>query len=403
MNGRRILIVSPTPTHPRGAGNRARIETMMQSLIEAGHKVTLLHVEREDGDREAMKAAWGEGYQHADYRAPRTPGQRLRKKLSRLLDADGVQNYKIDDWYDPQLDPVLDDLQRSQSFDAVIVEYVFMSRALLRFGDGVRKLIDTHDMFTDRHQRYLDQGQKPQWYSTTAAEESRGFDRADTVMAITDKERDVFAAMTRTPVITVGHFIACEGRDPALVKPGSLLFVASDNPINLHGLNWFLDQVFPQLQALHPSLEVWLVGTIARQIDARPGVVKMGRIDDLSQVYRQAHVVINPVRFNTGLSIKNLEAMAFSCPLVTCVPVGDRPATGADAAFLTADRPEEFVRAVDRVLTDQVLAADLGNQARMVVDAWNRRGLLDLNRALVGEDRDHQVQPLRSEALDGSK
>ncbi len=382
MNGRRILIVSPTPTHPRGAGNRARIETMMQSLIEAGHEVTLLHVEREDGDREAMKAAWGKGYLHADYRAPRTPGQRLRKKLSRLLDADGVQNYKIDDWYDPQLDPVLDDLQRSQRFDAVIVEYVFMSRALLRFGNGVRKLIDTHDMFTDRHQRYLDQGQKPQWYSTTAAEESRGFDRADTVMAITDKERDVFAAMTRTPVITVGHFIACEGRDPALVKSGSLLFVASDNPINLHGLNWFLDEVFPRLQALHPSLEVWLVGSIANQIGDRPGVIKMGRIDDLSEVYRQAHVVINPVRFNTGLSIKNLEAMAYSRPLVSCVAGADGLEQCAGSAFLTADEPDDFAEAVNRVMSDSALAADLGERAGAAASAWNLDNLRELNRAL---------------------
>jgi len=277
---------------------------------------------------------------------------------------------------------VLDDLQRRHCFDAVIVEYVFMSRALLRFGGGVRKLIDTHDMFTDRHQRYLDQGQEPQWYSTTAMEEGRGFDRADSVVAITDKERDVFAAMTRVPVITVGHFIACEDRDPALVKPGSLLFVASDNPINLHGINWFLDEIFPKLQAGHPSLEVWLVGTIANQIAARPGVIKMGRIDDLSQVYRQAHVVINPVRFNTGLSIKNLEAMAYSRPLVSCVAGADGLERCAGTAFLTADQPDAFAEAVNRVLSDSALAAELGDRAGSAASAWNLDNLRELNRGL---------------------
>ena len=382
MNGIRILIVSPTPTHPRGAGNRARIETMMQSLIEAGHTVTLLHVEREDGDREAMKAAWGEGYLHTDYRPPRTLGLRLRKKLSRLRGSQGVHNFRIDDWYDSALDRVLDDLQSSHRFDAVIVEYVFLSRALLRFGGGVRKLIDTHDIFTDRHQRYLDQGQEPQWYSTTEAEEGRGFDRADTVMAITDKERDVFAAMTQTPVITVGHFIACEGRDPALVKSGSLLFVASNNPINLHGLNWFLDEVSPQLLTLHPDIEVWLVGTIADQVDDRPGVVRMGRIDDLADVYRQAHVVINPVRFNTGLSIKNLEAMAYSRPLVSCVAGADGLERSAGIAFLTADEPDAFAEAVNRVLCDPDLASDLGERARAEASAWNVANLRELNQAL---------------------
>jgi len=382
MSAKRILIVSPTPTHPRGAGNRARIETMLRSLIDAGHEVSFLHVEREEGDREAMTAAWGARYLRADYQQPKTLGSRLRKRWSRFRNTDGVHDFRIDDWYPPALDAVLEDLQGRQGFDAVIVEYVFMSRALLVFGAPVLKLIDTHDMFTNRHQRYLDEGQRPQWFSTTAAEEGRGFDRADHVIAITDKERAVFAGMTRASVITVGHFIASERRDPATVVPGSLLFVASDNPINVHGLNWFLDEVFPGLRARRPDTELWVVGTVSRQAPARDGVVRKGRIDDLSEVYRQAHVVINPVRFNTGLSIKNLEALAFSRPLVTCVAGADGIEQGVGSAFAAEDEPAAFGETIERILSDPTMAAGMGERAYYAAVAWNNQAMLELNRAL---------------------
>lgn len=43
----RILVVSPTPSHPQDAGNRARIHAVLSDLKAAGHRITLCLLDRE--------------------------------------------------------------------------------------------------------------------------------------------------------------------------------------------------------------------------------------------------------------------------------------------------------------------------------------------------------------------
>ncbi|NNE35504.1 MAG: glycosyltransferase [Rhodothermales bacterium] len=165
------------------------------------------------------------------------------------------------------------------------------------------------------------------------------------------------------------------------------MFVASDNDINVHGINWFVEEVLPDLRAKHPAAEVWLVGTVANKIGEQAGVKRLGRVDDLSEVYGKAHLVINPVRFNTGLSIKNLEALAFSCPLVTA-PVGTEGLEqGINVAYLVADKPNEFVDAIGQILTDDSTATRLSVAARNLAESWNETALEQLNRALEGQGK----------------
>lgn len=55
----KVLVVSPTPTHPTTAGNRARILNLCTLLRSAAHDVHFLHVQRERGNDSAMAASFG--------------------------------------------------------------------------------------------------------------------------------------------------------------------------------------------------------------------------------------------------------------------------------------------------------------------------------------------------------
>ena len=178
------------------------------------------------------------------------------------------------------------------------------------------------------------------------------FDRADLVFAIQEKEREVFSRMTRTPVVTLSHMTPLNFLDGKLAIPGRMLFVASDNSINVHGIQTFIREALPLIRAQVPSAYLCLAGSICKAVDEHSGVIKLGRVDDLQSAYQHAQVIVNPVLFNTGLSIKNLEALGFGKPLVTATVGTEGMEAGIGTAFEAADSPTDFALRCIGLLVD---------------------------------------------------
>lgn len=379
---KKILLVSPTPTHPQTAGNRTRVDGLLSGLRELGHDVYFCHIRSEPGDEQAMRRVWGDHFISVPYQRPNRRLTRWKRRLRSMLDPNARYVYSIDEWYDPSVDDVIADLHRKVRFNAVMVEYVFFSRVLELFGPDVLKIVDTHDVFTDRHLKYLQNGQTPQWYSTTRDQEAAALNRADVTLAIQDLERDFFAGLTSKKVLTIGHIVALRAT-PGRAPGNRLLFVASDNPINSAGVNQFIAEALPDIRRRVPDAELALAGSVCNAVADGPGVVKLGRVDDLVPVYDTAAVVINPVQFNTGLSIKNLEALGYSRVLVTAPAGAEGLEDGAGSAFLVARDSGEFVREVVQCLTTPDRANALAACAFQYATRWNQKTLHDLGAILV--------------------
>lgn len=387
----RILIVSPTPTHPPTAGNRIRILGMADALRAQGHALHFLHIGRDPADAAAMRAYWGADHTAVKYRWPRPRpeegeprGARLRRRLRAWLDGDtfSPHNWPLDAWYTAGIDDAIDALRAKRHFDAVIVEYVFFSRALLRFGPETLKIVDTHDRFADRYRRFLDAGQPPVFFSCSPGDEARGLDRADAVLAIQEEERAAIAARCRRArVITVGHAapVAALARDP---DPDTILFVGSANSINVDAAEFFLREVLPRVRAARPGARLLLAGSVCGKLPDDPACEKLGVLDDLADAYGRAAVVVNPRRLGTGLSIKSIEALACGRPLVA-TPAG---ATGigdaAGDAFLLAETAGGLADAVLRLLGDPVYGGALVARGREYARRHNAASLAALGALL---------------------
>ena len=211
--GKTILVISPTPSHPQSAGNRARIYALLISLKNRGHNVHFAHIRRETlADDGAMQACWDGNFYSIDYQKPKSKKNKVNIFTSRLnllnriinkiktkanLDKDSQKyTYKIDDWYDDSVNTKLIEISQSIKPDVVIVEYVFFSKALECFDSKILKVIDTHDIFANRHEIYLKNNQTPKWFSTTTKQENLGLKRADVILAIQKKEADLFKKET---------------------------------------------------------------------------------------------------------------------------------------------------------------------------------------------------------------
>ncbi|MCI0616683.1 hypothetical protein L0244_27200, partial [bacterium] len=59
---KKILVISPIPTHPQNAGNRARVYSLLSNLRDMNHDVHFLHLKRELGDDKLMQEFWGDKF-----------------------------------------------------------------------------------------------------------------------------------------------------------------------------------------------------------------------------------------------------------------------------------------------------------------------------------------------------
>lgn len=379
----KILVIAPFPTDPLDAGNRARVVNLMAALGKAGHEVHFAHVQTSAFDGEAMARRIGADRLHLLPFVSQPPdgswlGRRVRQS-GRCLGLDKAWTWPLDSWYPDDLTGRLQLLQEAHAFDAVIVNYVFMSKAFEAFPGSCLRILDTHDRMGNRHQRYQQAGMRPQWFSTTPEDELRGLRRADVVIAIQAQEAAEFAqrlAGTQAPrVLTVGHLIELPMPSSRSAQ-ASALFLGSHNPINMHGLTHFLEQVLPRVRTAVPEFTLIVAGPVADQVADQPGVVKLGFVEDLGDAFRAAMIFVSPIFMGTGVAIKVLDAMAQGMPCV-CTRSGarglDTEAGGLDV--IDDDDAAGFATRIIELLADPALRSMRGAAARSAAERWNDRQL----------------------------
>jgi len=146
-----------------------------------------------------------------------------------------------------------------------------------------------------------------------------------------------------------------------------------DAPVLLMIANWGTDQnvdaaryaaheVLPAVRALLPAARLRLAGRLPERIAevaGVPGVDVVGAVDDVAAELAAADVVVVPMRFGGGTRLKVLEAFAHGTPVVSTT-LGAEGLSAVDGEqLLVRDRPEEFARAVQQVVTDPALRARL--------------------------------------------
>jgi glycosyltransferase involved in cell wall biosynthesis len=151
-----------------------------------------------------------------------------------------------------------------------------------------------------------------------------------------------------------------------------ILFLASRGAANLDALQVLISHVVPSLFVLSENaFEFLIAGSICLDPFAQElvnsssmyPVTCLGTVESLLDLYASVDIVSNPVRFGGGLKIKNIEALAAGCALVTSsegsygLPVTDPP------CFLAADNPDEHSHELLELITNPSLLISLRNRA----------------------------------------
>ncbi len=345
-----VLIVSPIASHPADQGNAARIQAEAAELKRRGITPDFFYYGMEGLSQtqfEAMSRYWRRFFFLKSVALP-TPA---------LPHAWG-----LDDWCSDHLCEQVAAVVAKNRYDAIIVNYVWMSKILTRIS-GPLKIIDTHDLFGDRNKVAEEARLEPRWFFTTVAEEDRGFARADIVIGIQKNESAKIAARYKGSTITVGHpmdphFLLRSGSPPA---PSFMFgYIGSGNPFNLASIA-ALDRAI----AARGGMDWALAGTITkRRLDLVSHPYRMGMVDKLTEFYDHVECVLNPMMGGTGLKIKTIEALAYGCPIIGTVDAFEGIETRHPLHQLRSI--EEVAEAMQRYQSSEALRREMQKESYRV-------------------------------------
>ncbi|WP_254964268.1 MULTISPECIES: glycosyltransferase family 4 protein [unclassified Cyanobium] len=257
-------------------------------------------------------------------------------------------NSPLDDWFHPSWLSEVRRLQRVGGYRRVLVSYVIHSAFFAAFDSECLKILDCHDVFTNRNNMLREAQVQPDdfWISLSQDDERRGLRRSDIILGIQESEARYFERLTygRRVVRTVGHILPSDPLPFAPCDVPCVGYLASSNPLNRVGLQWFLEEVWPLVKDRGGVGKLVVAGGICDAMSFPPDVQLLGTLPSPRVIYQLSLFMINPMPSGTGLKIKTAEAMAYGRAIVST------PA-GVDGMALTpgvsvAETAEDFVAAI---------------------------------------------------------
>ncbi len=169
-------------------------------------------------------------------------------------------------------------------------------------------------------------------------------------------------------------------------QPNSLIYTGSFRyAANHDAMIWFLEAVWPRIQARIPEASLTITGDHAGlSLPPANNVTLAGFVPDVRPLIASSWVSVAPLRVGGGTRLKILEAMALGTPVVAT----SKGTEGLEALngmhLLVADTPEDFAAAVVRLLCEPELRLRLAENAyQLVSNKYDWKGIMPRFLSLV--------------------
>ncbi len=376
-----ILVVHEMLPHPDRHGADVQWMQMLRELRAQGHKV--VHVARSGVNRERYTS----GVEELGI-AVFTPDAERMRFLG----------------FDFPVEWTFEQLLRENQFDLAILFHWFWNGISIpeHYMEEIRRCSPRTfiAVLSDDQQGLREKqmaGLTGQWSDDERSQdftsrELQVYRRADVVLTISEDDRHAF--LLAAPELVTGRMpmIATVGPEGAAFSERSgMLFLANfDNPANRDATDWMLAKIWPRIRAQLPKAELALVGNnLPVGLGAmEKGVVRIGYVADLDEVFAKCRVALSPVRFGTGIKTKNLLALAHGVPLVTTTVGADGMALRHNETALIADTPQEFADAAACIYQDEDLWCRLARQGRAhILEYFSEKRMQEAVRELIRQAR----------------
>ncbi len=158
------------------------------------------------------------------------------------------------------------------------------------------------------------------------------------------------------------------------VTPPRIGFIGFFNYFpNRDGIQWFLDQCWPQIRADVPDARLRLIGegSDAIRTFAATNVDALGWLADPSDEIGTWSVMVVPIRMGAGTRVKIAQAFSLKCPVVSTTLGAHGYGAVNERDMLLADTATSISAACVRAIREPALAAEIAEKAwRRYLDNW---------------------------------
>lgn len=353
---KRILFVYHNDFLRGGQGEHNRVIALAQTIREAGFALDVLGAEHfsefgwgnfeEENEKEHLIDILRTYDFQTGYKEDGAVARGYRKTREE------AQDEKMQDWTRPGMRCMLEEMLEENQYTAVCVFYSYLLPLFVDLSDSCKKVYFMEDCTFLQQYSWGGEDPKITLGSLLNAELSR-LKNVDEIFCISYDEKIMYEKFLGREVHFLPHLMG--ESVPTELKADrnykwDAYFVGFNNPFNVEGVQWYIDEVVPLLPR---EFRTVIVGSVTKEVKNYPqNVDVIPFAEDLKDIYYNSRICICPMFRGTGMKIKIVEAMAHGIPVVCNERGVDGLPDKTFSGCLVTNDPEGFAHYLMKLAQD---------------------------------------------------
>jgi glycosyltransferase involved in cell wall biosynthesis len=377
----KILQLCNKPPLPAVDGGCIAMNNITQGLLNSGHEVRILTIE-------TVKHPMLRDQMPAEYLEKTAIDSVFIDTSLNLIDAFSAlvtsDSYNVSRFFSPDFDRKLIAILSREKFDIIHLESLFMTPylATIRRYSKAPVVLRSHNLeyiIWERMAEVSKNRAKKAYLNLLSRQlkkyETSVINKVDGIAAISNEDAKKYLSLKCfKPIVNIPFGINVENYVAKPLPEGevSLFHIgAMDWTPNIEGIQWFLENVWPLVLEKTPEIKLYLAGRKMPedlQLTAPKNVVVVGEVESAREFIGEHSVMVVPLLTAGGMRVKIIESMAIGRPVISTRIGAEGIDCRKEVHYLAANSPEEFAEAIHKVYTHKELTAQMGKEARKLVE-----------------------------------
>jgi polysaccharide biosynthesis protein PslH len=295
------------------------------------------------------------------------------------------QSYHVSRFLCSKFENKLIDLLVKNKYDAILLETVILSPYIetIRKWSNAAVILRSHNVEHEIWERVSgNQGISflRRAYLKIATRKLKTFEisalnEPDFFVAISERDLGVFKSLglSKSGIVLPGGLDTSEYvSDFFPIERKSVGFIGALDWIpNLEGLDWFLENVWPEVHALHPDAIFEVAGrNMPENLKAREikGVKFLGEVKSSKEFMNSHPMIVAPILSGSGIRVKILEAMSLARVVVTTSVGLEGISAHHPTEVFIADTASSMIKSIDICFSHPQRMKEMGLKARKLME-----------------------------------
>ncbi len=304
------------------------------------------------------------------------------KPIDAFLNLFTGKSYHVERFISKTFREKLKEVLRSENFDIVQIETLFMSPYIITIREFSKAsiVLRAHNIehLIWKRVASITKNQFKKAYLNHLARTLENYEKKvlneyDGIIPISSKDEHFFLQTSNKPVETISFGINTNklSRIDSSKCEHALFHIGSMNWIpNEEGIRWFLEQVWPKVNSELPELKLYLAGrempVWLKELNQN-NIIVVGEVPDAYSFIRSKSISIAPLFSGSGIRIKIIESMALGKAVISTTIGAEGINYTNNENIVIADDPQSTVDAIKELFTNRTKCESIGKNAHALI------------------------------------